>query len=426
MKKLLLITSIALCLFNCETKKSPESIVENDNNIVIGQKDIIYSDILEEDREIWVHLPESARNATTGSTKYPVLYLLDGSAHFYSVTGMIKQLSTTNGNTVSPEMIVIGIPNTDRARDLTPTHVNEINGDSIFSRTSGGGKNFLSFIEKELIPHVEKSYPASSYKTFVGHSLGGLVVIDALVDRPDLFNNYIAIDPSLSWDNQELLKRAEGVLKTNKYNGKSLYVGVANTLDEGMDYNEVENDTTEITEHIRSILKFAKTTETITDNGLNFKWKYYNNDSHGSVPLITEYDAIRFLFPWYELKGLDQFFDPNSTATTDDLIYLLDSHYKTVSKNFGYNVLPPESFINSLGYAFNGNPNTQDKANALFNLNVQNYPNSSNVYDSMGDCYLAQQDSIKALEFFTKALKVGKNEFTQEKIDMLKENLKIE
>jgi len=425
MKKLLLITAIALCLFNCETQKSSEQNIENENNIVIGKKDVLYSDILKEDREIWIHLPESAKNASTSFAKYPVLYLLDGDGHFYSVTGMIKQLSTTNGNTISPEMIVIGIPNTDRTRDLTPTHVNEMFGDTIFPKTSGGGKKFLSFIEKELIPYVEKTYPASSYKTFVGHSFGGLAVIDALVDRPDLFNNYVAIDPSLWWDNQELLKRANNVLKDNKYEGKSLYVGIANTMDEDMNFKEVEKDTSEATEHIRSILKFVKTTDSIDSKGLNFTWKYYNNDSHGSVPLITEYDALRFLFSWYELKGLDKFFDPTSTASVDDLINLIDSHYKNVSTNFGYEVLPPESFINQIGYAFIESPDTHAKANALFSMNVQNYPNSSNVYDSMGDCYLVQKDSLKALEFFTKALEVGDNDFSQEKIDMLKEHLKL-
>ena len=105
---------------------------------------------------------------------------------------------------------------------------------------------------------------------------------------------------------------------------------------------------------------------------------------------------------------------------------LIDSHYKNVSANFGYEVLPPETFINQLGYAFMNSPDTHAKANALLSMNVQNYANSSNVYDSMGDCYLAQQDSIKALEFFTKALEVGENDYSQEKIDMLKENLKIE
>ena len=166
---------------------------------------------------------------------------------------MIKQLSTTNGKTVSPEMIIVGIPNTDKSLDLTPTHVDEMFGNTIFPRTSGGGVNFLDFLEKELIPHIEKTYPASGYRTFVGHSFGGLAVINALVERPYLFNNYVSIDPSLWWDDRKLLSKAEKVFTENNYEGKALFVGVANTMDEGMRINEVEQDTSEGTDHIRSI-----------------------------------------------------------------------------------------------------------------------------------------------------------------------------
>jgi len=90
--------------------------------------------------------------------------------------------------------------------------------------------------------------------------------------------------------------------------------------------------------------------------------------------------------------------------------------------NLVIKVLPPEQFINSMGYGFMDN-SMPDKASALFDLNIENYPKSSNVYDSRGDCFLAQQDSIKALEYFTKALEVGSNDFSQEKIDMLNEKL---
>jgi predicted alpha/beta superfamily hydrolase len=426
MKRIFPLAILSLFLYQCEPKKTVEPPVDEDTRIVLGQKDILYSEVLEEDREIWVHLPESATDQTSSSTRYPVLYLLDGNAHFYSVSGMIRQLSTTNGNTVTPEMIVIGIPNTDRTRDLTPTHVKEVFGDTLFPKTSGGGKNFLKFIETELMPYVEKHYPTAPYRTLVGHSLGGLMVINTLVDRPELFNNYVAIDPSLWWDDQELLKRAKTALKGPSFKGKALYMGVANTMEEGMRFEEVEKDTSERSEHIRSILEFAKSTDSAAGSGLHFKWKYYDNDTHGSVPLITEYDALRFLFPWYELKGLDSFFEPNSTATKEELMDLIESHYKKVSDHFGYEVLPPESFINGLGYAFLDDPDTHDKSEALFSMNVKNFPESSNVYDSMGDCYLAQKDSLKALEFFTKALEVGENDFSQEKIDMLKTSLNIE
>ena len=202
-----------------------------------------------------------------------------------------------------------------------------------------------------------------------------------------------------------------------------MYVGVANTMDVGMKVEAVQDDTTKSTAHIRSILQFVNSVDTKEDNGLLFGWKYYDNDNHGSVPLITEYDALRFLFPWYTFDGASQFFDPSSNATADELIELVSSHYENVSDRFGYEVIPPEQFINSVGYALIDNK-MFDKASAFFDMNIQNYPESSNVYDSRGDCYLAQQDSIKALELFTKALEIGNNDFSQEKIDMLKENLK--
>lgn len=423
MKKLLLITVIALSLVSCETKKPSEKTAEKDTKIVLGHKDVIHSDILNEDREVWIHLPASFSDNTFKKTTYPVLYLLDGPGHFYSVTGIIKRLSSSK---IVPEMIIVAIPNTKRSRDLTPTHVDLdfFSGDSI-KYASGGGNKFLDFMEEELIPHIEKTYPAATYRTFVGHSFGGLSVINALISRQHLFDNYVAIDPSLWWDNQAFLKVADSILSVKKFEGKSLYVGVANTMDEGMKIKDVRKDTTKSTAHIRSILQFVNSMDAQNNNSLNFEWKYYKDDDHGSVPLITEYDALRFLFPWYRLKGMNQFFDPNSTSTADDLLHLINAHYKNVSNHFGSETLPPESFVNSLGYNFLRMPDKIDIANAMFTLNVKNYPNSSNVYDSMGDYHLAQQDSVKALELFTKALKVGVNEFSQEKIDMLKKNLKI-
>ncbi|OYX28739.1 MAG: hypothetical protein B7Z06_00755, partial [Flavobacteriales bacterium 32-35-8] len=369
MKRHLLFLVITLSLLNCETKKTIEVKQENNNQIVIGQIDTLYSDILKENREIWVHIPKSA---TKNQSKYPVLYLLDGDAHFYSVTGMIEQLSTVNGNTVSPEMVVIGIINTDRTRDLTPTHMNG---------TSGGGEKFLNFVERELIPYIEKTYPVIDYKTFVGHSLGGLTVIDALIERPELFNNYVAIDPSLWWDNQELLKRANKILSNNTFEGKSLYVALANNLPNNMRFDEVINDTTKDTEGTRSIIQFVRTTESLKNNRLNFDWKYYENENHGLVPIIAEYDALRFLFQWnvLELNQLNQFYPPNN-APFNDLLNLIDSHFKNVSNHFGYEIYPPEWLIIDLGKEFLNNQEPE-KAYKLFKLNLQNFPNSSNAYD---------------------------------------------
>ena len=98
-----------------------------------------------------MYIPASATDLSFAKRHYPVVYLLDGDAHFYTVAGMIRQLSEANANTEFPEMIVVAIPNTNRTRDLTPTHVDRVSGMSDReAASSGGGEKFLSFIEKEL------------------------------------------------------------------------------------------------------------------------------------------------------------------------------------------------------------------------------------------------------------------------------------
>ncbi|HEX3768979.1 MAG TPA: alpha/beta hydrolase-fold protein, partial [Puia sp.] len=174
-----------------------------DNRLSIGTIDSLYSAILKEYRKIWIYIPDG--HTRNKGLHYPVVYLLDGESHFYSVAGMIQQLSEINGNTVCPQMVVIAILNTDRTRDLTPTHV--LHG--IYGRyeTSGGAENFTGFIGKELMPYIEAHYPVAPYRTLIGHSFGGLFVINTLINHTDMFNAYIAIDPSLWWDNQKLMKQ---------------------------------------------------------------------------------------------------------------------------------------------------------------------------------------------------------------------------
>ena len=412
---------IILLFVNCKNDRSTKETSNAANEISFGQIDSLYSETLGESRKIWVHLPAGADDPTFSSKKYPVLYLLDGPGHFYSVTGMIRQLSTSNGNTVVPQMIIVAIPNTNRTRDLTPTHtdINPFGSDVAWLKDSGGGEKFNDFLENELIPFIDKKYSTTTYRTYVGHSLGGLAVINTLITRPHLFSNYVAIDPSMWWDDQALLKKAKSQFEEIEFKNKSLFIGIANTLPDNGDITSIESDTSKTTIHIRSILDFVKTGDKYDDNGLLLGWKYYPDDDHGSVPMITEYDALRFLFPWYRFKEINAFFDTENKASGDDLVSAIETHYKTISNNFGYEVIPDEEMVNSLGYNFMQSEKL-DLSFAAFDLNIKNYPNSSNVYDSMGDYFLAAKDSVKALESFEKALQVGPNDFSQEKIDMLK------
>lgn len=416
MKNFFLLIFAGLLLAACQsTDTSSEKSVAN--SIIIGHTDSLHSEILDETRNIWVHIPDEASGAIYGKSSYPVLYLLDGPEHFHAVSGLLHNLGQ---NAIVPKMVVVAIPNTDRTRDLTPTHVDEMFGDSSFVKTSGGGDKFLEFMEKELIPYVEEKYPVTGYRTFVGHSFGGLTAVYALISHPELFSNYVAIDPSLWWDDLLLVKKTDAILEGNTLVGRALFVGVANTMEEGMEIDRVREDTARSSRQIRSILSFIEKLENKEDSSLEFGWKYYEDDDHGSVPLITEYDALRFLFSWYRLKGLDKFFQEDTEDDPEELLIALEKHYEKVSEHFGYTVAPSEPDVNSLGYNFI-TVNKPGMARAMFELNIKNYPGSANVYDSMGDFYLDQKDTLQAIEQFRKALELGDSPFTREKLSQLEE-----
>ena len=193
--------------------------------VTIGTVDSLRSTILGEQRKVLIYTPPSYKDTTFTPRRYPVLYLLDGDAHFHSVTGLIQILATgVNGTFVIPEMIVVAIPNTNRMRDLSPTKVSSgPDGKPMpgLDATGGMGK-FLAFIQRELTPHVDSAYRTSGYRALVGHSLGGITVVNALYTMPEAFNAYLAIDPSLWWDSNLLLKQARAkVSAPNAYTGRA-------------------------------------------------------------------------------------------------------------------------------------------------------------------------------------------------------------
>ena len=387
---------------------------QNDNKIVIGKIDSVYSKILGEQRKIWVYTPDM----TSGNANqhWPVLYLLDGDGHFASVVGMIQQMSQVNGNNVYPEMIVVAIPNTDRTRDLTPTHVanDPPMMDSNFSKNSGGGENFVAFIEKELMPHVDSVYQTAPYRVLIGHSFGGLTVMSVLTNHTKLFNAYIAIDPSMWYDRQRFLAATETKLTAQNYAGTRLYVGIANTMPEGMTLAKMKKDTSSETRHIRSIFELDKFLKAHPQNGLKYASMYYENDNHGSVPFASEYDGLRFIFDYYRLNITGKDFSDTSAA----LAIKLKAHYDMVSKELGYKISPPESNINFLGYTAMNNKNFT-KAAALFKMNIDNYPKSDNVYDSYADLMVEQKDTANAIVNYKKALAIKENAYTKQKLGVL-------
>lgn len=392
-----------------------------DSRLTLGTVDTMQSTILNEKRKLLIYLPNRGQNGLMTQQRYPVLYLLDGDAFFNAVVSTVQFLSQVNGNTACPEMIVVGISNTNRNRDLTPTKP----GDdpmlknipqSAVASNMGGGEAFLSFIEKELIPFIDTKYPTQPYKLLMGHSYGGLTVMNALVNHTKLFNSYIAVDPSLWWDDLRFLKEIKSKLAGKNLTGTILYFSIAHTFNEEMSIKKAEKDTSIDTRGVRAELDMDRFLKDGNAKGLRYASKYYDNDTHGTVTLGTANDALHYIFADYQYKPHNS----DMLDSTVDFAAKFRVRYQKISKLFGYEVKPSEMEVNRMAYLFLRMKQFK-KAESFFKMNAENYPESFNVHDSYGDFFVALGDKSKAKEQFTKALSIKENADTRNKLNKLGE-----
>lgn len=316
----------------------------------------IKSSVLGEDRTILVRTPAGYE---TNKLAYPVLYITDGDAHIAHTSSTIEFLAR-NGR--MSEMIVVGITNTDRTRDLTPTKATGANAAQF--PTAGGADNFLKFIETEVIPEIEKRYRVQPYRVLAGHSFGGLFTVHALITRPELFNSYVAVSPSLQWSDDATLKRAEEFFKTRKELRATLFTSLGNE----------PGDIGKTFEQFKQLLAKNQI------KGFESEAQQMTDEDHGSVVLRSHYFGLRKVYDGWQMPR-----DPATGAVAGGL-KAADEHYKWLSQKFGYSIPTPENLINQIGYQdlLGGNP---EEAIATFKTNVDRYPNSANVYDSLAEAY---------------------------------------
>jgi uncharacterized protein len=344
---------------------------------------VIHSNVLNEDRPILVRVPAHAPGARN---KYPVLYLTDGDGHINEVGGIVDFLAAHNR--CSP-LIIVGIPNTDRNRDLTPTHADEKGPDGAIAQalpTSGGADKFLQFIQTELFPEIEKRYPTEPYRIFAGHSFGGLFAIHALTTHPDTFNAYIAVSPSLQWDDGATLHQAQQFFAKTKELHKTLFFSLGN---EGSIPNPMG----------QNFEAFQKVFAASTPKGFIVRSERYPDEDHGSTTLLAHYAGLRTIFDGWVMP-----FDLK-TGQYDGGLKGVEQHYRELSERFGFPV-SAEATINQLGYNLLRGKKT-DEAVAAFQRNVELYPGSANVYDSLGDGLEAAGKLGQARQNVEEAVAVG-------------------
>jgi uncharacterized protein len=340
----------------------------------------IKSTVLGEDRRILVRTPA---NYETNKATYPVMYMTDGDAHIVHTSGSIDFLARQGRMS---ELILVGIPNTDRARDLSPTKPSTTGatGAPQFP-TAGGADKFLQFIETELIPEINKRYRVTPYKILAGHSLGGMFAVHTMVTKPDLFNSYIAVSPALHWDNQIVVKRAEEFFKSRKEFDATFFMSIAN-----------EPGPLEDAFHqFKQLLTKNQTT--------GFVWEAQEmpDEDHGTVVLRSHYFGLRKVYDGWQMPR-----DPMTGAIAGGL-KAADEHYAKLSKKFGYQLQVPEVMVNQIGYQHLF-ADEVDKAIEVLKIQVERYPESANPYDSLGEAYERSGKLDLAVPMYEKAAAIGK------------------
>lgn len=253
---------------------------------VLGVIDSVQSKILGETRTLNIYLPEGYQANDT--SKYPVVYLLDGSADedFIHVVGLYQFNNFSWINRV-PKSIVVGIANVDRRRDFT--YPSTVIADKNRNKTSGHSEAFINFIQQELQPYIQARYKGrGNSNTIIGQSLGGLLATEILLKRPSLFQQYIIISPSIWWDNGSLLTQASPILQANFTQPTSVYIGVGKEgLAPTTTPHVMEVDANLLVEK----LKASKSPQ------LTVYFDYLPQEDHATITHQAVFNALRLLNP---------------------------------------------------------------------------------------------------------------------------------
>ena len=241
--------------------------------IIIGETLEFYSEELEEIRTLNVYLPLGYDE--NESKTYPVIYLLDGSIDegFTYISGL-SQFCATKTKTM-PESIVIGVVNVDRRRDYTYQSRNQ---DDIYKfPTSGKSGKFIKFIDKELVPLITEKYNTNGDRTIIGQAFGGLLATEILLTKPELFDNYILISPSLWWDNAFLVT-----------------ANTANILPKTKIYMAVWNrDPLSLKAIAKLMAQLRLTNRLFPEKSLALNYDIIKDNDHGSIVRLAMHNAFK-------------------------------------------------------------------------------------------------------------------------------------
>jgi predicted alpha/beta superfamily hydrolase len=339
-------------------------------DVVFGKYETIHSKVQDEERKIIVHLPDGY-DKTDG--RYPVLYLLGASYEpfFVSSASMVEYVAASG---LMPNMIVVGIVDTDYFRDMFPKKL-EQRPDS-----TGGSDSFLDFIEKDLKPYIDKKYRTVPYSILYGASNAGMLTVYALLARPELFNAYISSSPMLGWFPDYFQDLAGKLFENEKSLNRFLF----------MIYGKIDYDRV-----INEIPKFVKLLEEKAPSDL--EWDSVLLETEGHVPYTSLYSGIKRLFPNWRV--------PDKEVTKLGIDGLKE-FYSNLSMKYGFTVTIPEDVLTTLGFEYYQEEKMSDAIETM-KIAIDTYPSSDGAYGFLGALYNKDNSTDLAVETLEKALELN-------------------
>jgi len=332
-------------------------------DIVLGKYRVIHSQILDEDRLLFVHLPREYEDTQLA---YPVMYLLYVDIYNYFADAAIIT-EKLGGTGEIPPVIIIGVANTNRYRDLLPVKSRE-------RSESGGAGNFLRFLEEELIPHVDKTYRTKDFRILAGPQAAAVFSLYALFTKPGLFNAVLSENPFMNPENAEFLyPRAELFFKSTEALKNFLYIK-CETNERPIDLEYAE--------------RLAKLLESQKPEGFRFKMEFREPSGYFIAPMPFR-EGLRMLFAQHKLPENFQ------TNTVKDII----DYYEKLSEEYGFEVDPPSLMLTFEGDKLSQQRKTKE-AIALFEYQLSLYPRSLNALMRLGETYRRMGELEKARQYY--------------------------
>lgn len=247
---------------------------QNTKSFSIGEVRELYSNELKENRILNIYLPQGYNDSLT----YPVIYLLDGSMDedIIHIAGLVQFMGLMY---TMPPTIVVGIANVDRKRDFTfHTEVKSLREKY---PSTGHSAEFISFLEKELIPFVEGNYAVGDTSTLIGQSLGGLLAAEIVLKKPHLFSRYFVVSPSLWWGEGSLLEDADELIAKNDYTSRFIHIAVGKNEEKIM---------------VRDAKSLYKKLKHLQKSGIHVSLDVLEKHNHATVLHEAIYRALCLLF----------------------------------------------------------------------------------------------------------------------------------